>query len=312
MALKTRKADPTKPMRVIIYGIEGVGKSTLGALADNPVFIAAEGGADNLRDKNGELVDILEDTNNWAGIRKRIRELIDEDHNHKTLVIDSIDWLESIAHAHILATSNSQGKSISTVDGGYGAGFRKSAEMHKSLIEDLETLRNKKKMHIVMPGHYHIKDVKDPEATSDYNAFEIKCHEFVSSLWREWADVIAFARFTVDLKTDEGSSKTRALSDGSRVVYCQKQPAFQAKNRYGMKAEYVFDQNFWNVLKDAAYKAPADAEFKEMVDLIVPLLGKISDEEIKTAFKQKLTNAKKDVSELRKIKTEIESHLGVK
>lgn len=313
VALQVRKADPTKPMRIVIYGIEGVGKSTLGAYADDAVFISPEGGADHLTNANDEPVSIIDGVNNWGMMRKKIRELIDEDHKFKTLVLDTADWTEALAHAHILSTSNSSGKSISTVDGGYGAGFRKSAEMHKSLIEDLEILRTKKKMHMVVTAHYHVRDVKDPNATEDYQAFEIKCHELVSALWREWADVVAFAAFNVEVKSDEGSKKARATTDHERVVYLTKQPSFQAKNRYGMPHEMPFSTGFWKELKKYAYSKSNNsdkAEFDEMVDSIKPLLGKIKDDEIKTEIKQKLSNAGKDIKQLRLVRDEIKKLIG--
>lgn len=267
--LKTKKSNPDQPPRILAYGPEGVGKSTFGALGDNPIFITPEGGADRLRRKDGGRVDIMENSTTWDGVMKNIDDLTNEAHDFTELVLDSADWLEQLAHAKIIGTS---GKTIITVEGGYGGGYRKSQNMHKDLIDRLDKLRLAKKMKIIIIAHAHVKAVRDPEAIHDYDAAEIKCHELVSSLWREWVDALIFVRFvTLTKESDDG--KVRAFGDGDkRIAYTVKQPAFQAKNRFGMPPEMPFDLKFFDTMMDYVKKGAIDetpAQIRAELDVLV-------------------------------------------
>ena len=240
--LQTKKGDPNRPHRIMIYGPEGVGKSTFGSMAGHPVFIGPEGGTDRLRNNRGEQVDEMPNVKTWEDVLAAIAMLRKEAHDFDTLVIDSADWIEKIAHQKIIGTS---GKTITTVNGGYGSGFSGSEMMHKFLIDRLEELRDERRMNIIVTAHAHVKPVKDPEMAEDYDSYEIKCHEKVSSLWREWVDALFFVRFRTFVTAGEGGSRARALTDETRVMHTVKKPAFQAKNRYGLPPEMDFTFDTW-------------------------------------------------------------------
>lgn len=234
-------AGARKPLRALIYGIEGVGKTSLLAKAPNPIFITPEGGTDQIRGAKK-----FKNVKTWEDVIACVDELLVAKHDYKTLAIDTADWLEKICHALII--QHSKGKSIITANGGYGAGYSEAERMHRELIAKLDRLRDECGMNILVSAHYQVKIVKDPEAVQDYDQFEIKCHEKVSSLWREWAECLFFARFNTFIKVEDDKDRGRAVTDGRRTVYTVKTPAFQAKNRYGLPAEMEFSENFWNVL----------------------------------------------------------------
>lgn len=264
------------------YGPEGVGKSTLGAKSDRPIFITPEGGVDQLTDANDHPCEEMPNIISWDDLTKAIVSLSTEQHNFKTLVLDSADWIEGLCHQKIIGTS---GKTITTVNGGYGAGYRAAQNMHQDLIKSLEALRERKGMNIIVTAHAHVKAVKDPEMNEDYDAFEIKCHEFVSSLWREWVDGLFFIRFKTFVKSAEANDtkRARAFSDGSRVLYTIKQPSFQAKNRYGLPPEMEFTQSFWNDFMQYAKREIKQESLDEVKAEITELIQKIPDEPTKTA-----------------------------
>ncbi len=293
--LKTRKSNPHKPARVLIYGVEGAGKSTFGARSDNPVFISPEGGTDRLTRVDGSPVDEMPDVNSWDAIKAAVTQLTVEKHDFKTLVIDSADWVEKLAHAKIIGTS---GKSIITCNGGYGTGYRESERMHRELIESLSLLRDKRDMNIIVTAHAHVRQVKDPGVLEDYDAFEIKCHEMVSSLWREYVDGLFFVRFRTFSKTSDDSLRARALSDGTRILYAVKQPAFQAKNRYGMLPEYTFTENFWKEFMGYANPETSDA----LVKHINELAAKVTDDITKKKIFDSLASAQGQIQKLKPIR----------
>ena len=271
--LNIKKANANKPPRVMIFGIEGVGKTTLGAKADKPLFITPEGGADHVLGADGLPVDEISGVKTWAQLRAAIKDLIKEDHGYKTLVLDSADWIEKICHAQIIGKSD---KDIIRVNGGYSAGLRDSERLHKELIEDLSTLRETKGMNIIVTAHYQIKEVKDPDMVHDYDAYQIKCDERVSSLWREWVDALLFARFNTYTSQKDDGAKARAIGDDGRIVYTTKRPAFQAKNRYRLPPEMPFTENFWNEFMAYAKKGVQPEEVRTQSDLLEEINGLLS------------------------------------
>lgn len=290
--LQTRKVNPNKPYRIMVYGREGVGKSTLGARAERPLFITPEGGADHLRDKNEERVDEYPGIRTWDDLKSALQKVLKEEHNFKTLVLDSADWIETICQTAILAGSS---KSISTVDGGYGAGYKKSKAMHKELLEIISAIRDQRNMNIIITAHAHVKDAKDPEMLADYDTYVIKCHEDVSSMWREWVDGLFFVRFKTFVKESDDTQKHRAIGTGERILYTVQSPAFQAKNRYGLPAQMPFTLDIWNELNKYISKGVSiEAVRKEITDMI----SMIADVDFKAKVVSAVDAAKDNLQQL--------------
>lgn len=302
MALLTRKSNPNKPPIVMIYGREGTGKSTFGARAPKPVFVSPEGGSDRLATAEGAPVDEMPNVNSWSSARGAIKSIAKEDHDFKTLVLDSADWLEKLCHADIIGTS---GKSITTVNGGYGAGYRQAEQMHRELIADLSEIREKRNMNIVVCAHAHVKQAKDPEMLHDYDTYEIKCHELVSALWREWVEGLFFVRFKTFTKTSDDTEKARALGTDERVVYTVQRPAFQAKNRFGMPAEMEFTLNYWNDFMQYAAKGAQPESPDEILREIQSLHQKVKEEATAKAVAETILKAGRNPIQLGQIRSRL-------
>lgn len=295
--LRTRKSNASRPGRYFIYGIEGVGKSTFGAMAPNPIFISPEGGTDRLKNALGESVDEMMGVNSWDGLLNATMDLKKFNHDFKTVVLDSADWTETLCHQRIIGHS---GKSITTVNGGYGTGYRESQQLHRQLIANLEDLRIEKNMNIIVTAHAHVKEVKDPEMVHDYDRFEPKCHDLVASLWREWVDAMFFVRFkTYTNLNEDNAKKARAMSDGERVVYTMSQPAFQAKNRYGLPLEMNFTMNFWNEIQPYVQ---GGVKAKPLMEEINELVQKVPDGETKDLILKTIKDSENDTEMLFGIK----------
>lgn len=303
--LKIRESDPNKPVRIMVYGPEGVGKSTLGAKSDSPIFISPEGGTDQLTDAKGLPVKSIADIHTWDDVVSALNSLLNEKHDFKTLVIDSADWLEKLAHQFIIGGSN---KDIIRANGGYGAGYRQSETMHKSLIEILSQIREKRGMNIIIIAHTHVRPVKDPDMMEDYDSFEIKCHEFVSSLYREWVDGLFFVRFNTFLKTDD-SGKTKALTDGERTLYTVKKPAFQAKNRYGMPESIPFTLDAWKQIQSYAKRGVVEESSESLYSEIQELI-KTAPEDVRLKASENVEKNKNNKKQLMAIRSRLKTLQG--
>jgi hypothetical protein len=221
---KVSKGIIKKPHLVLIAGVDGVGKSSFAAQAPNPIFIGSEDGTNNLD------VTRFPSMSKWSDVELALNELLTTDHEYKTLVVDSLDWLEPVLYQHICDKYNV--KSIELAAGGYGKGYVESLNEWIKFNKILMRLREEKLMNIILIGHTEIVKFSDPTNQSDYDRFQLKLYKKSAALFREFVDSVLFANFETFAKKD--GNKTRAYGDGVRVMFTERRPGFDAKNRFGL------------------------------------------------------------------------------
>lgn len=212
-----------KAPRVMVYGVEGVGKTTFAAGAPNPIIIPTEDGLGSLEVAHFPLVTSTDQ------VREAIGTLYNDEHDFGTVVVDSLDWLESIIWQEIEKKHDAK-------DLAYGKGALIAAEVWRELLDGFNALRNDKNMAVVLIAHSTIKRFDSPE-TEPYDRYLPKLQERSSALVREWCDAVLFANYrTVVKKSDVGFNKevARGISTGERLLYTSERPAFMAKNRYAL------------------------------------------------------------------------------
>jgi hypothetical protein len=221
----------TKPMprRVLVYGTEGIGKSTFAANAPRPIFIPTEDGVDDIDCASFPKAESFEEVIGMIG------ELYTAEHDYQTVVIDSLDWLERLIWAHRCRKDGK--KDIEQY--GYGKGYQMVLGEWREILEGLDALRRDRGMTVVLLAHSHIKRFNNPE-TEPYDRYSPKLHELASALVREWCNEVLFASYRVHTRTeDQGFNKKRARGVGGdeRVIRTVEQPFCLAKNRLGMPPE---------------------------------------------------------------------------
>jgi hypothetical protein len=215
-----------KPPRILIHGVHGVGKTTFAAGAPDPVFILTEDGLGTLEVPHFPLAKTLDE------VMQALGALYSEQHAFKTLVVDSVDWLEPLVWAKVCQDQ----KLKSIEDAGYGKGYVAALDLWREYIEGLNALRDDKRMAIVQIAHTDIKRFDSPES-EPYDRYVIKLHSKASALLQEHSDVVLFANYRIStVKSDVGFNKkvTRALGSGERLLHTAERPAFLAKNRYAL------------------------------------------------------------------------------
>jgi len=218
-----QKNDGVAAPRLMLYGVEGIGKSTFAAGAPSPIFILTEDGLGSL------AVDHFPIATSTNDILQAIKTLRNEDHKFETVVIDSVDWLEAVIQREIENKYDAK-------DLAYGKAAMIAAEKWREILEGLTALRREKNMVVILVSHTTIKRFDSPEV-EPYDRYQPKLQERSSAVLREWCDAVLFANYkTIIKKDDVGFNKTnnRGFSTGERLMFTNERPAYMAKNRYNL------------------------------------------------------------------------------
>lgn len=238
--LTTIKVTENKlPPRLVLYGVDGIGKSTFAAGAPSPVWIPTK---DGIAPAGMPSFDVL---TAYPQILDALRALAKGDHTFRTVVLDSLDWIERLIHDWV---ATEKGKE-NIEDIPYGKGFTFAIEHWETVLKGLDFLREKG-MSVVLIAHAEIKRFDSPE-TEPYERYQLKLHKSASALLREWADIVAFAnRETFIQSTDTGFNKEvrRGVSTGKRLMFLDERPSHLAKNRYALPDKLELS---WSALREA-------------------------------------------------------------
>lgn len=218
-----KKNEAISAPRIMVYGVEGIGKSTFAAGAPNPIFILTEDGLGSLKVDHFPLASSFDD------VMAAIASLYAEKHDFQTVALDSLDWLETMIWRDIETKYDAK-------DLAYGKGAVIAADRWRDVLNGLNALRNDKGMAVVLIAHTTIKRFDSPE-TEPYDRFQPKLQDRSNALIREWCDAVLFANYkTIVKKSDVGFNKevARGISTGERLLYTSERPAYMAKNRYGL------------------------------------------------------------------------------
>ncbi len=229
---KIQKGVVKKPRRCMLYAVEGIGKSTFASLAPDPIFLPTEEGLNEIDCESFPLPKDLDE------FFKNIATLIEEDHQYKTVVVDTLDWLERLIWDKVCEDHNKS--SIEEI--GYAKGYKFALTYWNRFLKGLEILRNDKGMMIILIAHCQIEKFEDPERAA-YDRYGPRLHKHASALIREWSDEVLFACYEVDvLKEDAGfgQKRAKAKSQGKRIMRTTERASHMAKNRLSMPDELPF------------------------------------------------------------------------
>lgn len=222
---EVRFGTSAAPPRILVYGIEGVGKSTFASRFPKPVFIQTEDGLDNIDCAKFPVARTFDD------VVGALDALIREEHDYSTIVIDSLDWLETLIWKMLCDRESVE--SIEQVGGGYAKGYVQALTHWRRVVEKLQTLRLDKGCAIVMTAHAKVESHDDPE-TAKFQRFAPQLHRKAYSLLAQWVDVVFFATRSIGAARGEGGG-------GDRVLRALGTSQYAAKRRYGIADELTMD-----------------------------------------------------------------------
>lgn len=221
------------PRRVLLYGTHGIGKSTFASCAPGPVFIQTEDGL------GGIDCDRFPLTTTFDQAMQALSELYSDEHSYRTVVVDSLDWLERLIWADVCRKRNVE--SIEEI--GYGKGYVFALTEWRDFLDGLAALRNDKGMMVLLIAHARVERFENPE-TDPYDRYVPRLHRLASQVVQEWADEVLFATFKVYTRqTDAGfdRKRTQGIGTGERIIRTVERPAHVAKNRLGLPDEMPLD-----------------------------------------------------------------------
>ena len=268
-----------RPLLMCLYGTEGVGKTTFAAKAEVPIFIGPETGTDD------HDVARFPTPKTFEEILTQVKSLLTETHEFKTMLFDSLDWIEGLLHRELV--DKFKAKSIEDIGGGYGRYVALVNNEWMKLIELVKELRETKKMNAVFIAHYHVKVFNDPMTALPYDRYQMKLLEKTSVIFREFVDVLGFATFDVVSRgSSDRATKGKGMGEGARVLYTEKRPSHDAKNRFSLP--YVLPLDFTMFIEKM--NMGTEDKVKEIRQDIIDLMLDLTDKTIV----EKITEAMKD------------------
>lgn len=219
------KADHNKPPRICIAGEHGIGKTAFGASAPKPIFILTEDGLGNLKVPAFPLCQSYGDFETYLSL------LMHEDHDYKTVVIDSADWLDKLVSDDICRTH----KKDDITAFGYGEGYKLVASKWHEILADINQLVSRG-MVPIFTVHTGV-ETRDDSFHGEYQRNGFKMQKQSGAVLQEWCDIILHAQYEMRVKKEDagfGAKRGRAIATGGRIMLTVGSPSIVAKNRYNL------------------------------------------------------------------------------
>lgn len=210
-----------RPQKLVLYGVEGIGKTSLAAQTPEPLFIDTEGGTAHLDVRR------LQKPTSWEELIALIKEVAATPDVCRTLVIDTADWAEQMAIDHICQKYKQPGLESF----GYGKGYTFLAEEFSRMLAACDEVILSGK-NVVITAHARQRRVELPDEAGGFDVWGLKLSKQCAPLLKEWPDALLFINYkTYVVATD---SNTHKAQGGKRVIYTSHSPVWDAKNRHGL------------------------------------------------------------------------------
>lgn len=221
-----------QPRRVLLYGVAGVGKTSFGACAPDAIFMPTE---DGLSDIDCASFPVM---TSFDQAIAALSELYSEAHAYRTLVVDSLDWLEALIWAKVCEV-----KHVGSIEElGFGKGYLLAIDLWRQFLAGLSALRLDKGMMMILIAHAKVERFNDP-SSEGFDRYMPRLHKAAAAVVQEWCDEVLFATYRVYTKSMEtgfGQTVVKGIGTGERVLRTTERPAHMAKNRLGLPDELPF------------------------------------------------------------------------
>lgn len=230
MRYKLTEGPQPRAQRLLIYGPEGIGKTTMASQMPNPVFVDVEDGSGHL------YVRRMPVPPSWDVLMDECRSIAESPEDCMTIVVDSADAAERLCWQKVCQRA----KKDSIEAWGYGKGYVVAAEEYRKLLEVLDTCIAAG-VNVVLIAHSQMRKFERPDEAGAYDRFEVKLNKHVAAMTKEWADAVLFLDYETFVSVDE-QGKGKATG-GKRVIRTSHNVSWDAKNRWGLPDKLQLDDS---------------------------------------------------------------------
>lgn len=248
-------------IKAVLYGQEGVGKSSLAANIPGIVFIDCEGGTTKMNVRR------LPSPTSWAMLCDEM-EYIRENaaaKGYKAVAIDTFDWAEALALQAICIEHKVNG-----IEGlNYGKGWQYECELIGKFLNSTDKLI-KAGIHVILICHAISRKTTLPEEVDEFDHWELKLGNKttnkIAPLLKEWSDMTLFLAFKTQIMAADDKGKVHKATSVQRVMYATKSAWWDAKNRFGLPDMMPLDYGAVAHL----FAAPAETLMQRAQDAGIP------------------------------------------
>lgn len=230
--LNITKGKINRAQKVVIYGPEGIGKSSLAARFPDPVIIDTEGGTAHMDVRR------IDKPQSWEELLSIVKEVAATPGICKALVIDTADWAEQLITTYLCAKY----KQNSIESFGYGKGYTYMGEEFSRLLSACDLVISAG-IHVVITAHAKMRKFEQPDEMGAYDRWEMKLSKQTAPLLKEWCDMLLFCNYQTFVVTADND--TKKAQGGKRVIYTAHHPAWDAKTRISLPE--VIDLDYGNI-----------------------------------------------------------------
>lgn len=217
-----------RPIIMTITGDSGLGKTTLACTFPKPIVIRAEDGLQAIPlEQRPDAFPVL---TSEAQLWEQLMTLVKEEHDYKTVVIDSVTALERLFMQSVVDSDPKKPRSINQALGGYGAGLMAVGGLHQRVRKACGLLNNKG-MHVVFVAHADTETIELPDQ-DPYTRYNMRLGKRSIAPYVDDSDIVGFLKLQT-FTTGEGEKK-KAISDGTRLLVTYSTAANVSKNRFGI------------------------------------------------------------------------------
>lgn len=251
-------------VRIVIAGLEGVGKTTIACNAPRPLLVPLEAGY------GGVTIQKTPKLDSFVYVLQLLDEIIAScaagKFVYQSLVFDSATALEVLIHEEVLkrdpaySPGNKKTVTMDSALGGYGKAFAFSNELFQDFLKKCDTLSQIYCINIVMTCHVFAAKMLDP-MNGEYDSWDLLLHSPKNQktygkreILTQWADIIGFLYEPMYIAESKTVAKGISANKG-RIMALSRTPSYVAKNRYAVTTDVAIPaEKGWNYLADAVFK----------------------------------------------------------
>lgn len=217
--MQVLKGQALTAPKLMIYGLSGVGKSSLAAKLKKPIFLDFEGGLNYLGvDRSSQYTDL---DVFYKDLVELYRKAESGNREYDTIVIDSVDWMvRKVVEKAAGISKDNLTETLNRSNGGYGNGKQVLENHIRTKLLPMLVLLNKMGYGICLVAHADRKDLMDADGV-DVERVTPKIDVNTMNVFVEWVDNVFYLKCV----------------DGERYLVVEGDNNVLAKNRLNLTGE---------------------------------------------------------------------------